>query len=148
MLVRLLPRALLRTRRTRATASAWRALSCRAVLTLGLGMLLLSTGACRNRATGPAPVSDSTFVATMADLYEVNGDRSLDSSARAAARQRVLTAHGVSSERLEATGRALGTDPERAARVWARLDSLVRGTLARPAAARDPSNNGDSAPLK
>ncbi|HET7583341.1 MAG TPA: hypothetical protein VFK13_00405 [Gemmatimonadaceae bacterium] len=99
-------------------------------------------GACTNRARGATIVADSTLAATMADLYAVNGNRALDSATRAEERQRVLDAHGVTLESLEATARALGEQPERAARVWARMDSLVRGLVpadAEPAAERGRS---------
>ncbi len=102
-------------------------------VTVVAAALSLSGGACRNRARGGTTASDSVFVATMTDLYAVSGDRSLDSAARAVARDSVLRAHAVTSDVLEATARALGEQPDRAERVWASIDSEAR--RARPAAA-------------
>jgi len=82
----------------------------------GASLLLLTIlpAACRQRELA-AGVSDSTFVRTMAELQHVGENRALDSAAAAAARARVLRAHGVTAAKLEEAAHRLASDPERAA---------------------------------
>ncbi|HEX8851456.1 MAG TPA: hypothetical protein VF761_18150 [Gemmatimonadaceae bacterium] len=62
-------------------------------------------------------VSDSAFVATMADLRRLEGTPS-DSMAMSAARRRVLQQRGLTGDQLERAARALAADPERATAVF------------------------------
>lgn len=68
-------------------------------------------------------VTDSTFVATMAELRRVDANIALDSAARAAARAAVLQRRGLSAGALERAAQALADDPERAGVLFARIDS-------------------------
>lgn len=85
---------------------------------LGVACLLLGA---LGIACGRAPssdVSDSTFVATMAELRRVQSGVAADSAARAKERERVLQRRGLTAARLERAARALAADPERASKVF------------------------------
>ena len=62
-------------------------------------------------------VSDSAFVATMADLRRTGGAPE-GSPAQVAMRQRVLQQRGLTGEQLEQAARALAHDPERATKIF------------------------------
>ena len=66
-------------------------------------------------------VSDSAFVATMADLRRAQGSTS-DTAALAAARKRILQQRGLTVEQLDRAGRALANDPQRAADLFDAID--------------------------
>ena len=59
-------------------------------------------------------VSDSTFVAALADLQRVGTDPRLDRAARDSARRAVLQGRGLTVEQMDRAARALADDPERA----------------------------------
>lgn len=64
-----------------------------------------------------AGVSDSAFVAAMADLRHIE-DMPPDTTARAAARRRILQQRGLTVEQMDRAGRALANDPKRAAAIF------------------------------
>lgn len=66
-------------------------------------------------------VSDSAFVATMADLRRAQGSTT-DTVALAAARKRILQQRGLTVEQLDRAGRALANDPQRAADIFDAID--------------------------
>ena len=66
----------------------------------------------------------------MARLHVVQADATLDSAARAAARDSVLQEQGLSRERLEAAARALADDPDRALAVWRAIEQRVQRSSA------------------
>ena len=70
-------------------------------------------------------VSDSTFVATMAELRLVQLNASLDSAGRTVARQRILQRRGLTPAALERAARALADDPEHAGAVWQAINAHV-----------------------
>jgi hypothetical protein len=84
-------------------------------------------------------VTDSTFVATIAELQRVNADAKIPRNGRQRARDSVLRKHRVSARSLERAAGVLAGDPERAAELWRaigkyeRPDSLPR--LRRPGGA-------------
>ena len=84
----------------------------------GLVWLVLGLAGAACRRDPASDVSDSTFVAAMADLRRVQYDTASDSASRTAARQRVLQRRGLTAERLERAARALAADPERATKVF------------------------------
>ena len=71
-------------------------------------------------------VSDSTFVATMAELQRIQTDGALDSAGRVAARARVLQRRGLTPDHLERVAQSLADDPERAADLWRAIDERLR----------------------
>ena len=71
-------------------------------------------------------VSDSAFVATMADLRRVNGPPE-GSPEMVAMRQRVLQQRGLTGEQLEQAARALAHQPERATKIF---QAIQRRTVA------------------
>lgn len=85
-----------------------------ALVCLVLG--LAGTAACRAGPT--SDVSDSAYVATMADLRRVQRDSVGDSASLARARQAVLQGRGLTAERMERHARALAAEPERASKVF------------------------------
>src|SRR5919204_2349114 len=106
-----------------------------ALSVVGVALTLCAPG-CR-RAAARSGVSDSTFVATMAALQMIDTDDTKDSAAKAAARQRVLQERGLSPAQLERAARAYAGNPERATRIWSRIDSTAQqlgGAPRRPAA--------------
>jgi hypothetical protein len=86
--------------------------------------LLLALAACR-RAEPPVGVSDSVFVATMAELRKVQANQTLDSAQRAAARRAALQKQKVTPAQLEQAAASLASDPERASLVWTEIDRRV-----------------------
>lgn len=98
-------------------------------------VLVMTLAACKGGESSTG-MSDSTFVATMAELQKIQEDPLLDSTAQAAARTRVLQSRGLTPEALERAARALASDPEHAAEVVQAIDRQARGdtTTARPRA--------------
>ena len=76
-----------------------------------------SVAGCRRTqlATG---VSDSAFVAVMADLKRVQDAPGVDSARRAARRDSILQSRGLTPAQLEAAARQLAQNPTRAQTVW------------------------------
>ena len=66
-------------------------------------------------------VSDSAFVAAMAELRRAQGSTT-DTVALAAMRQRILQQRGLTVEQLDRAGRALANDPQRAADLFDAID--------------------------
>ena len=66
-------------------------------------------------------VSDSAFVATMAELRQVQ-QPGTDNAGITRARQGVLQRRGLTAQQLERAARALAADPNRAASLWAAID--------------------------
>jgi len=62
-------------------------------------------------------VSDSTFVATMAELRRAQGSTP-DTAAVAAARRRILQQRGLTVDQMDRAARKLANDPERAAALF------------------------------
>lgn len=62
-------------------------------------------------------VSDSAFVATMADLRRIGAVGS-DSAATNTTRRRVLQQRGLTVQQLDRAARALAADPERATAIF------------------------------
>jgi hypothetical protein len=101
--------------------------------TLHLAMLCALLG-CRRGAK--RELSDSTFVATMAQLRKIERDTTLDDSARSAARHLVLRSQHVTPEQLERTAGALADNPEHALAVWGAIDRRLRAKAQAPALPR------------
>ena len=66
-------------------------------------------------------VSDSAFVAAMADLRRAQGSTP-DTVALAAARKRILQQRGLTVEQMDRAARALANDPQRAADLFDAID--------------------------
>ena len=98
-------------------------------------VLVMALSGCK-RDESPTGMSDSTFVATMAELRKIQEDPILDSAAQAAARTRVLQSRGLTPRELERAARALADDPEHAAEIVQAIDRQARGdtTAQRPSA--------------
>jgi hypothetical protein len=62
-------------------------------------------------------VSDSAFVATMADLRRLE-DMPPDTAPRNAARRKILQQRGLTVDQMDRAGRALANDPKRAAAIF------------------------------
>lgn len=105
-----------------------------------LALLLLSAAAACNSSAEPATPDDSVFVATMGELRRIRTDPALDSAGRDSAREATLSAHGVSTEELEAMARELASDPERAIEEWREIERIATGDSTRsPRDARESS---------
>jgi hypothetical protein len=96
-----------------------------AVVTAGLAL-----GGCRRWAgQASGEVSDSTFVAAMADLRRAvqpgGVESARDSAGRAAVRDSILAKHGVTAASLERAARALAKNPDHAADVARAIDHKV-----------------------
>ena len=85
---------------------------------------LASAAGCRRPqlATG---VSDSAFVAVMADLKRVQDAPGMDSAQRAARRDSILQSRGLTPAELEASARHLAENPSRAQSVWQAIQRRV-----------------------
>src|SRR3954453_22804963 len=66
-------------------------------------------------------VSDSVFVATMADLRRTQGSAP-DTATLAAAGRRILQQRGLTVEQMDRAGRARARDPKRAADLFDAID--------------------------
>ena len=73
-------------------------------------LLCVALAGCRQRDIVPG-VSDSLFVATMADLRRLQVPVG-DSAVLASRRRQVLQQRGLTAEQLERAGQALATDPD------------------------------------
>ena len=93
----------------------------RRVLAIHAFAVALLAGGCR-RGEIVNGVSDSAFVATMAELRAISRGSDTDSVSRARARQAVLQRRGLTAERLEQAARALADDPDRAAAIWQAIE--------------------------
>ena len=105
----------------------------RRVLAIHAFAVAVLAGGCR-RAELVDGVTDSAFVATMAELRAISRAGEGDSASRARARQAVLQRRGLTAERLERAARALADDPERATDVWQAIE--VRAAAGTPAPGR------------
>ena len=86
-------------------------------------LLCVALAGCRQRDIVPG-VSDSLFVATMADLRRLQVPVG-DSAVLASRRRQVLQQRGLTSEQLERAGQALATDPDRAVALFQAIDRRV-----------------------
>lgn len=102
--------------------------------------LALATAAC-GRDTLAEGVTDSAFVATMAELERVERTPGLDSSARVAARTAALQRRGLTPTQIEAAAIALADDPERALALYRAIDRKASGDTT-PAATPGAPNAG------
>lgn len=66
-------------------------------------------------------VSDSAFVATMAELRRAEGSTT-DTVALAAVRRRILQQRGLTVEQMDRAARALANDPQRASDLFSAID--------------------------
>jgi hypothetical protein len=75
------------------------------------------------RGTEPtSTVSDSIFVAVMAELKRVHEVAGIDSAQREARRAEILKKHGLTPARLDTAARALSKNPTRAQTVWQAIE--------------------------
>ena len=91
-------------------------------------LVTLGTAAgCRGSqlATG---ISDSTYVAVMADLKRVQNTPGMDSAWRAARRDSILQSRGLTPAQLEAAARQLAQNPGRAQTVWQAVERRAADT--------------------
>ncbi len=109
-----------------------RRLACFHVLILAGGM----TGC--NRGELISGVTDSTYVATMAELRRLRQHPGPDSTHNAAARAAVLQRRGLSPEQLERASTVLAQDPDRAVTLWQRIEEHALDTAATPQKAGAP----------
>jgi hypothetical protein len=118
-----------RAPRRRTPGGAPRRAALRSLLALHALVLIVGVSGCdqvRDRLRGrDGGVSDSTFVATMAELRLVQTNASLDSAGRAVARQRILQRRGLTPASLERAARALAADPQHAGAVWQAINNRV-----------------------
>jgi hypothetical protein len=91
--------------------------------------VLVVSAACR-RGQPASSVSDSTFVAVMADLKRVHEATGLDSAQRATRRDSILQSRGLTAARLDSAARALARNPTRAQTVWQAIDRRAADTTA------------------
>lgn len=76
-------------------------------------------------ATG---ISDSTYVAVMADLKRVHDAPGVDSAQRAARRDSILQSRGLTPAQLEDAARHLAQNPARAQTVWQAVERRAADT--------------------
>ena len=73
-------------------------------------------------------VTDSAFVAVMAQLKRVHDAPGMDSAQRAAQRTSILQKGGLTPEKLDSTARRLAQNPARAQTVWQAIERLAADT--------------------
>jgi hypothetical protein len=84
-------------------------------------VVLVSVTACE-RSSLSNGVSDTKFVAVMAELKRVRDMPGLDSGRRASKRDSILQSQGLTPAQLEAAARRLAQNPTRAQTVWQALE--------------------------
>lgn len=98
-----------------------------------LAVALLATAAGCGSGELAGGMTDSAFVATMAELERVDRTPGLDSAARANARSRALQGRGLTRAQLEAAAGSLADDPERALALYREIDRRASGDTSRRA---------------
>ena len=99
-----------------------------------LSALVVMTANCR-RDAGAGGMSDSTFVAVMADLRRVHNTAGLDSGQRAARRTQILQTRNLTPAQLEIAAKDIAQNPTRAQTVWQAIERRAADTTtAKPAA--------------
>ena len=105
----------------------------RHIVLLGVAVSAFAS-ACRDStlATG---VSDSTFVAVMAELKRAKDAPGLDSTGRDARRKAILQGRGLTPAQLESAAVQLAKNPTRAQAVWQAIERRALDTTStkRPA---------------
>jgi hypothetical protein len=98
----------------------------RHIVLLGFAFCALASG-CRDStlATG---VSDSTFVAVMAELKRTKDAPGLDSAGRDARRKAILQGRGLTPAQLESAAVQLAKNPTRAQAVWQAIERRALDT--------------------
>src|SRR4051794_15549227 len=92
----------------------------------GLIALATVTGCQRSRSSNG--VSDSAFVAVLADLKRVQGAPGMSPSQRAASRDSILQIHGLKPAQLEQAAKQLAENPARAQTVWQAVQQRAADT--------------------
>ena len=100
-----------------------------AIVVRHLVVVLVVSAACR-RGQPASSISDSTFVAVMADLKRVHEDTGLDSAQRATRRDSILQSRGLTAARLDTAARVLARNPTRAQTVWQAIERRAADTTA------------------
>ena len=118
----------------------------RHIVLLGVAVSAFAS-ACRNStlATG---VSDSTFVAVMAELKRAKDAPGVDSAGRDARRKAILQGRGLTPAQLETAALELAKNPTRAQAVWQAIERRALDTTSKKPPAdtsRKPPTLGDSA---
>src|SRR5262245_4926404 len=90
-------------------------------------VILASVSGCQ-RSQLSTGVSDSTFVAVMAELKRVRDAPGVDSGRRAARRDSILQRRGLTPAQLEAAARRLAQNPARAQTVWQAVERKANDT--------------------
>src|SRR5688572_21376308 len=85
-------------------------------------LVAVGTAAGCRRSQLASGVSDSTYVAVMADLKRVQNALGLDSTQRAARRDSILQGRGLTPAQLQAAARELAQNPSRAQTVWQAIE--------------------------
>ena len=96
-------------------------------------VVLASVTACQRSGLSNG-VSDTKFVAVMAELKRVRDAPGLDSGRRAFKRDSILQSQGLTPAQLEAAARRLAQNPARAQTVWQAVERRANDTLAAKAA--------------
>jgi hypothetical protein len=101
----------------------------RHIVLLGVALTALASG-CRDStlATG---VSDSTFVAVMAELKRAKDAPGLDSAGRDARRKAILQGRGLTPAQLESAAVQLAKNPTRAQAVWQAIERRALDTVSK-----------------
>jgi hypothetical protein len=121
------PTAADRAGRLSCARGVWAGLALARTAALMAGLALAGCRHWADQASGE--VSDSTFVASMADLRRAvqpgGVESARDSAGRAAVRDSILAKHGVTAATLERAARALAQNPNHAADVARAIDHKV-----------------------
>ena len=93
------------------------------VVALATSLVVIATS-CKKQ--GASASADSTFVRTMIDLRLVTNNTTLDSAAKAHARDSILRHYSTSAAGLDSIARRLGANPDRAVDLLRKIDNGVR----------------------
>ena len=103
--------------------------SSRPVL-LSAYVAVIFAGACRSPEIA-AGVTDSTYVAAMADIKAAQDTLTRPDQFTAAGRAVVLKRHGVTIAQIDSATRSLARDPTRASEIWRKVELRASAPRAR-----------------
>jgi hypothetical protein len=99
-------------------------LRCRRICVALLAGVFALSGCSESSQTGPT-ISDSTFVAVMAELVKLKNPETGDTAYFAEQRRKAMERHKVTLQDLEKKGERLAEDPARATKIWDRVRQKV-----------------------
>jgi hypothetical protein len=116
----------------------WAHVAARASARVILLLCLIAAGCRRDEIVDG--VTDSGFVAAMAELRRIQMDQALDSVRRDSARQLALQRRGLTLEQLEAAASVLSEEPKRATALFRAIELRIASPVGQSTSDSTPRN--------